>query len=364
MNQTPVPHDIPLPLPAPEPVLIAVLVIFFLMHIVFVNFMVGGSFLTLYYEFRGLKDRRYDHLAHHIAGTITANKSIAVVLGIGPLLAINTVYTVYFYAANALTGFAWIGIVPLVATVFVLTYIHKYMWERMARVKWLHLALGVVINLMFAFIPLIFLVNINLMLFPDRWAGVHGFLSALTLPNVLPRYAHFLLACPAMTGLFLVWLFRRAREEDLAELGFAKAELVRKGYQWLLWPTVAQFVVGPLALLTLPETSQPLGRVMGVFAIAILLSILLAVLVLGEIRGPAATIGRRFVPVTVLMLMIVSLMGVGRHIYREAAIEPHRALVRAKTEDYMRKVEEASRAAAQSATSEDPAAGTAGAATP
>jgi cytochrome c len=364
MNQTPVPHDIPLPLPAPEPVLIAVLVIFFLMHIVFVNFMVGGSFLTLYYEFRGLKDRRYDRLAHHIAGTITANKSIAVVLGIGPLLAINTIYTVYFYTANALTGFAWIGIVPLVATVFVLTYIHKYTWERMARLKWLHLALGVVINLMFAFIPLIFLVNINLMLFPDRWAGVHGFFSALALPNVLPRYAHFLLACPAMTGLFLVWLFRRTHDEGLAEIGFARADLVRKGYQWLLWPTVAQFVVGPLALLTLPETTLPIGRVMGVFAFAILLSILLAVLVVGEIRGPAATIGRRFVPVTVLMLVIVSLMGVGRHIYREAAIEPHRALVRAKTEDYMRKVEEANRAAAQSATSGDPAAGTAGAATP
>ncbi len=39
---------------------------------------------------------------------------------------------------------------------------------------------------------------------------VQGFFSALLLPNVLPRYAHFLLACPAMTGLLMVWLFRRA----------------------------------------------------------------------------------------------------------------------------------------------------------
>ena len=104
MNQIPVPRDIPLPLPAPEPVLIGVLVVFFLMHIVFVNFMVGGALLTLWYQLRGLKEKRYDDLAYEIASTITANKSIAVVLGVGPLLAINTIYTVYFYTANALTG--------------------------------------------------------------------------------------------------------------------------------------------------------------------------------------------------------------------------------------------------------------------
>ena len=58
MNPIPVPRDIPLPLPAPEPVLVGVLIVFFLMHIVFVNFMVGGALLTLYYEIRGLKEKQ------------------------------------------------------------------------------------------------------------------------------------------------------------------------------------------------------------------------------------------------------------------------------------------------------------------
>ena len=44
------------------------------------------------------------------------------------------------------------------------------------------------------------------------------------------------------------------------------------------------------------------------------------------------------------MLVAVGLMGAGRHLYREAAIAPHRELVRAKTLDYMRQVEEARRA--------------------
>lgn len=345
MNPIPVPRDIPLPLPAPEPLLVVVLVFFFLMHIVFVNFMVGGALLTLYYEVRGLKERRFDHLAYAVASTITANKSLAVVLGIGPLLAINTIYTVYFYTANALTGAFWISIIPLVVVVFVLTYIHKYLWHQMERVKALHVALAVVICALFLFIPLIFLTNVNLMLFPEKWGTVQGFFSALVLPNVFPRYVHFVLACPAMTGLFLVWLFRRRSDEEIAETGFSRAELVRKGYQWAFWPTAAQFVVGPITMLTLPETAEPLGAVWAVFGVAILISLAMAHLMFAETRRTAETIGGSFVSICALMLVVVGLMGVGRHLYREAAVTPHRELVRAKTEDYMRKVEEAKRAA-------------------
>jgi cytochrome c len=345
MNQVPVPHDIPLPLPAPEPVLVVVLVIFFLMHIVFVNFMVGGALLTFYYELRGRREKRYDNLAYAIASTITANKSLAVVLGVGPLLAINTIYTVYFYTANALTGAFWIGIIPLVITVFVLTYIHKYLWHWFDRIKAAHLALGAVICLLFLFIPLIFLANINLMLFPEKWTSVQGFFSALALPNVLPRYAHFVLACPAMTGLFLVWLFRRKNDEEIAAIGFERADLVRKGYKWALWPTVLQFVVGPIALFTLPQVQMPLNAVWAVFGIAILVSLVMSLLMFAETRRPAQLIGRSFISICVLMLVVVSLMGVGRHLYREAAVSPHRELVRTKTDEYMRKVEEAKREA-------------------
>lgn len=347
MNSVPVPRDIPLPLPAPEPVIVGVLIFFFLMHIAFVNFMVGGALLTLYYEIRGLKEKRYDKLAYAIASTITANKSLAVVLGVGPLLAINTIYTVYFYTANALTGTFWISIIPLVILVFVLTYIHKYLWHQMDWVKGLHVGLGVVICALFLFIPLIFLTNINLMLFPDKWGTVHGFFSALMLPNVFPRYVHFVLACPAMTGLFLVWLFRRASETDIAETGFTRADLMRKGYRWALWPTLAQFIVGPVALVTLPETAGPMPGVWGTFGISILVSIFMVLLMHIETRRPPMIIGRSFGLICTLMLVVVALMGAGRHLYREAAITPHRELVRAKTQDYMRKVEEARQDAAQ-----------------
>ena len=181
---TPVPKDIPLPFPLPEWLLVFLLVFSFLVHILFVNLMVGGSILTLVSQIRGLKDKAYDTLAHEIANTITVNKSMAVVMGIAPLLCINVLYTLYFYSANALTGLMWLALVPLVTIAFLLTYLHKFTWKALENHKAIHISILAVAVAMFMFIPLIFLTNINLMLFPEKWGLVKGFFSALSLPNV------------------------------------------------------------------------------------------------------------------------------------------------------------------------------------
>lgn len=43
----PVPKDIPLDLPLPEWLLVSLLIVSFLLHIIFVNLMVGGSPLSI-----------------------------------------------------------------------------------------------------------------------------------------------------------------------------------------------------------------------------------------------------------------------------------------------------------------------------
>lgn len=342
MTIAPIPKDLPLPLPAPEPVLVAVLVFFFLVHIVFVNFMVGGALLTLYYEIKGLKNKAYDRLAYTLASTITVNKSIAVVMGVGPLLAINTLYTVYFYSANALTGDFWIAIIPLVITAFLLTYAHKYLWQRMEGMKIVHIALSAMAGALFLFIPLVFLANVNLMLFPDTWTTVSGFWDVLVnVGNSFPRYFHFLAACFALTGLFMVWVFRRMGADEIKDIGIERATLIRIGYRWAMWPTLAQFIIGPVVLLTLPEVSQSIGKTYGLIGFGALLGMFMLFLIAIETRRSDDRIGASFVTISVLMLVVILLMGSGRHLYREAALGDHRALVAKKTEIYMQKVRDA-----------------------
>jgi cytochrome c len=347
VNDTVIPHDLPLPMPAPVPVMVAVLLIFFLMHIVFINMMIGGAFLTLWYQLKGLRDHKWDDLAHDIAASITVNKSIAVVLGVGPLLAINTLYTTYFYSANALTGAFWISIIPLVAGAFLLTYLHKYLWHRMPR--WLHIAVIAVVVGIFAFIPLIFLTNITLMLAPERWTQVKGFWDAASLPNVWARYAHFILSCPAMIGLMLVWSYRRKSQQDVDKIGLSRAELIRIGYRWAFWPTVAQFFVGPIAWITLPAVAGPTTGVLLTFGLSIPVAAIACVLMWQEIHEADEKIGRKFGTTVATMLAVILLMVGGRHLYREAAVDHHRAEIAAKTKVFIEASRQAREAAAKAA---------------
>lgn len=338
---TPVPKDIPLPLPVPEWLLVLLLVTSFLAHILFVNLMLGGAMLTLWSEIKGLRNPEYDELAHQLAKTITVNKSLAVVLGVAPLLTINTLYTLYFYTANVLTGLMWIAIIPLVTVAFLLTYLHKYTWGALARNKPLHIAIIAIATAIFLFIPLIFLTNVNLMLFPEKWGAVKGFLSALLLPNVFPRYLHFLMASLAVTGLFVFWYFGRARypfEEHFKVL--KRADVRRKGYSLTLAASLGQFLIGPFVLLTLPSKGMGWNLILIILAGAAL-ALPAMWWMWKAVTGPEEGLDKHFGTVVVLMTAVVVFMGSGRHVYRANALAPHRTLVAERTREFERLSREA-----------------------
>ncbi len=327
----PIPYDIALPLPIDRLFLEVLLVGLFLFHILFVNLLIGGSTLTLVYELLGLKRPEYDKLAREIGKTITVNKSLAVVLGVGPLLAINVLYTMHFYTANALTGLAWISIVPLVSIAFLITYLHKYTWDRLADNKGLHIAIGAMGTALFWFIPLIFLANINLMLFPESWAEVRGFLATLALPNVLPRYLHFLLASFAISGLAAAaWFGRKDFPVERLLPGFDRPGLRRKFYSLTVGATLLQTVIGSLVYFTLPVKGVGLFMTL-VILLGITAAVACMVMLWIEILSPKERIGRFFAPIFLLLALTVSCMAYGRHLYREGSVADHRSAMEAAT---------------------------------
>lgn len=340
-TSTPVPHDIPLPLPVPEPVLVFLLIFSFLVHIVFVNLMLGGSLLTLWCQIKGLKNKEYDELAHEIAKTITVNKSLAVVMGVAPLLTINTLYTMYFYTANSLTGLMWIAIIPLVTVAFLLTYLHKYTWRIFQNNKAIHITIIAMACMIFLFIPLIFLTNINLMLFPEKWGSIKGFMSALTLPNVFPRYLHFIFASLSVTGLFLFWYIGRKNypfEEIFKKL--TRYDIKKKAYSLVLAASVVQFMIGPVVLLTLPSKGMGWNLIVIIFTGAAI-AIPAMYWIYKAIIGRPEHINRNFWKVAVCLTVTVIFMGSGRHVYRSNSLAPHQKMMAQKTKDFIKASEEA-----------------------
>ena len=341
----PAPRDIPLPSPLPEGVLVFFLVVSFLLHILFVNLMLGGSILTLWAEIKGTKNdknKEYDLLAKEIANTITVNKSLAVVIGVAPLLTINTLYTIFFYSANALTGTLWISIVPLVTIAFLLLYFHKYSWEKYKDKKRFHIRINGAAVVLFLFVPLIFLTNINLMLFPGEWGSVKGFFSAMMLANVIPRYLHFLCASLAVTGLFLFWYMKRKRFPFESKFkDFSRTEVLKKWYKLALGASLLQLGLGPLNFFTLPWHAMSWGLAI-IFIVGIVFALLAMFLLWRELKGPEEKLGKWFYPVAILLTITVLFMGTGRQVYRATALKPHKEIIQQRTEDRGQETEDSS----------------------
>lgn len=335
ISTTPVPRDLPLDLPLPEWLLVTLLIVSFLLHIIFVKLMVGGSIITLWAEVKGLKNHDYDVFAYEIAKTVTVNKSMAVVLGVAPLLSINTLYTIYFYSANALTGLAWFMIIPLVTIAFLLTYLHKYTWRAMANYKYLHISIIALAVLIFLIVPTIFLTNVNLMLFPERWGDIKGFLSALALPNVLPRYLEFIGACLTVTGVFIVWYNgRKSYRVHLLYETFSQDGLKRQGYYITTFGIGLQLVCGIIVMITLPAK----GISFEVVELMVFGGLMLFVAMWFSWKALSADSelkrDKQFWKVFISILFFILVYGGSRQLYREQALYQHRELMAAKTKAF------------------------------
>lgn len=338
---TPVPRDLPLDLPLPEWLLVTLLIVSFLLHIIFINLMVGGSIVTFWAQIKGLKNKEYDVFAHEVAKTITVNKSMAVVLGVAPLLSINTLYTVYFYSANALTGFVWILIIPLVIIAFLLTYLHKYTWESLENNKLIHISImGFAVGI-FLFIPLIFLTNVNLMMFPEKWGTIQGFLSALILPSVLPRYFEFLGASLSITGVFIVW-YNKRKACPFKEIYsvFTPVQVKKTGYSISAFGLAIQMLFGIIILFTLPSKGIGYDVVFMMASAGLLLAFALWY-AYQSIISNQENIDAHFGKIVGFIFVFMLFYGGSRQMYRHNSLAKHQQLMAEQTKEFQRLSKEA-----------------------
>ncbi|MFZ2452568.1 MAG: cytochrome c [Methylovulum miyakonense] len=337
----PIPRDIPLPLPAPEGFLEILLVVAFLVHIIFVHLMLGGSLFSLVCQIQGLKTPDYEKLAYRIMQTVTVNKSLAVVMGVAPLLIINTLYAPQFYASSALIGDMWMAVIPMVTLAFLLAYVHKFWWHQFTGIPELHIGIAALETLLFLFIPLIFMTNVNLMLFPEYWEEVKGFVSAMLLPNVLQRYLHFLSASILFTALFLVWWTGRKPFQEEVQFSELRMVTVRRFfYAFAFGASIFQILTGLLVMASLP--TQGMGW-----------SFILILTLGGAAALPALwwmwhnltraenLIDDHFNKIIISFACAAILMGIARHEYRKNALADHQSAIAEKTANYSAAVKEA-----------------------
>jgi hypothetical protein len=234
----------PAALPGPPWLFHVLWLLTFVIHLLFMNAVLGGTLLAVFAGARsGGRDTRL--LLVEINSWAI---SLAVTFGIAPLLFMQVLFGRFFYTATVLVAWAWLGLVVLLTLAYYLNYVAKFRL-RAGRSAGVMLVLEAVLFLVIAAIQ----VAVNLLhMQPGRWQAVAGRMwAALADPAFIPRYLHFVLGAVIVAAALLAWLaVRRAgRGGDEASC----RTMARYGIRVALVAAIVQLADGFWHLLTLPE---------------------------------------------------------------------------------------------------------------
>jgi mono/diheme cytochrome c family protein len=291
MNRLP---DLLLEKPLPEALLRGLLFTSFTLHMLFVLLTLGTAILALYYfidsQYGGrAKELRFDK---RILKTFMAHKSLAVVLGVAPLLLIQVGSTIPFFTAVNLFAPYWMLLVVFLIIAFLSfdalghkIYVHRY----------LHLAFGVLALAFLLTVPGIFAAILTAFENPDRWQeimnGGYRLTGALAV-HWLFRYLHVLGAAVVFGSGFHYFFI-------------AENDTERKSLQkWFVGGILLQFILGIMLYGLLPERPGYIITVfllVGIVAVSILLWVVFSVVSKGLLLNI-----KMILPV--LMLVLVSML--------------------------------------------------------
>ena len=226
------------------------LLVTFVLHLLFMNVMLGSAILALLGEFKMSRDT--DRINHQIAENLPFTIAFTVNMGVAPLLFLQVLYGHFVYTSSILMAVYWLSIIPLLILAYYCVYIYDFKFEAMGRARTIFIAVSVVLLLWIGFV---FTSNMVMMIQPETWGAYFrnpfGTLLSLSEPMLVPRYLHFVLASVAVAGLFqaIYWTVKPAELSEKA---------VRSGLNWFSWATVIQFAVGIWFLVSLPEEKMML----------------------------------------------------------------------------------------------------------
>lgn len=312
----------PAALPGPPWLFHLLWVLTFLIHLVFVNMVLGGSLLAAFAAFAGRSKPGAREIQTFFVEVNAWTISLAITFGIAPLLFMQVLFGRFFYTATILMAWTWFGMLGFLMLGYYLNYIAKFRL-RASKEAGFVLFVEALCFLVIAGIQ----VAVNLLhLQPGRWEPVaQQAWAAFGDPTFIPRALHFVLAAVAMAGAVLAFVAtRRAANGGEREVCLGMANF---GLRAALIATVLELIDGFWLLFALPEEVLKAfmrggPATMVPLTVGILFGVLLIV-VLGQITDPLAQ-AKKVRRVAELIIGTVVFMVVTRHQLRGAYLAPWR----------------------------------------
>lgn len=311
--------DLFLRMPLPESWQNALLFVSFGLHLLFVLLMLGTALLGLLFFLQQLinRDNSPRLWNKEVVQTHLGLKSLAVVLGVAPLLIVQVRYSHAFFTSTALFSYAWLAVIPLLIVAFLLIDAFAHSIEGNT---WLPLICGLLGVGALLTVPAIFTGALALMerqaLWP-RFAAEDFSPDGAFAVHWLLRYLHVLGAALVFGSAFHLFFSTRKYPEYAPRL--------RK---WMFGATLGQVVIGIPLLFSvgIGQDWPALWAVtMGAAAAMLLLWLLRPASLPLTAQGPRSLL--------LLLPLIFVAMLVARQFLQEPALAPGHAQAMAAREE-------------------------------
>lgn len=349
-----IPNDIPLPIPTGgleivDIVFHILLVVAWVVHILFINVLIGASTASVYYNKRGASEKSavFDRVAYLLTTPVTISENMGALWGVAPLLLISVMFTPLFYSAAIMNSPQWLHIIYGNIAAFLLSYLYKYTWHKLEHRKSLHITIGTGSVALFLTLPLVFMATVQLYMTPTTWTANTHFWDALFRPDTFFRLVHFYLASFAVTGLFMMiyGYYKRKNEDELTRQ--AGDVLVNTGKSWFLIPTLLNLFAGPLVLFHFPSYGIENFFNAGwywLIVLAVVVIIAAGYLTVKDFFNPDISAGKLWTIVALATVTILS-MATLRHGMRLSLTSDYMAQSKAKTDAFVQRSKEAAEVA-------------------
>ncbi len=220
----------------------ALLVITFVLHLILMNLMLGGSLLVTWDNvIKRRKPVGQNNLPILVALTIN--------LGVPPLLFVQVLYGHLFYSSSIIMAVPWILVIPILILAYYGSYVYCKNIERAP--AWSKAGI-IVSSLFLLYVGFMMVNNATLSVNPSSW-GIQierpgGLNLNLGETSLWPRYFHFVLAALSVSALGYAIYARYVVKEDEEKNNIIKLNLKR-----FAWLTIIQFAVGIWFLLSNPR---------------------------------------------------------------------------------------------------------------
>ncbi len=304
-------HDLFLGKPLGDSFMELLLFSSFALHLLFVLLMLGTAMIAVFfflhswltgYSFELRWDKRV--LRVHLA-----LKSLAVVLGVAPLLIIQVLWSIPLLSAAAILAPYWLGLTGLMIFAFLSldTLGHKMDVHPLR-----HMIFGVLGLAALLAIPAVFSAVLTLVENPDKWATVSakglGAEPGLVF-HWLMRYLHILGAAALFGGAFHYFFSTKGAEDRHYHLS-----------NWMVAATLFQVVIGVLLLVSVLGRLTP--QVIGAVTVGVAAAMLL--LGLAFYQNSEAKHARIGVTLMLLPIILVSML-LARQFLQHQAVAPVQA---------------------------------------